>query len=88
MSLKLYCNEKVPVAAPFENFMLIPNYDHLWDINFERKDDSFFPQIMEFVRSLSILKGKIDHQVNIFQYIKWKYIDITRSKLRKNLFYD
>lgn len=56
------------------------NCDHLWKINFERKDDSFFSKIMEFVRFLSILKGKIDHNVNILKYVKCKYIDIIRNK--------
>ena len=63
--------------------MLIPNCDHLWKINFERKDDSFFSKIMEFVKSLSILKGKMYHHVNILKYVKCKYMDITRSKLKK-----
>ena len=62
------------------------NCDHLWKINFERKDDSFFSKIMEFVRFLSILKGKIDHNGNILKYVKCKYIDIIRSKLKKKLF--
>ena len=45
---------------------------------------------MEFVKSLSILKGKMDHHVNILKYVKCKYMDITRSKLKKKnkLFYE